>query len=525
VSPILCVLCQPPVCFSRLISRSPDALVRGTRGGSIHYTESILAGSKGTPEGVPWRAGRHFVLKLFTFTLMFCAVAYAQSLASTPSAISNVVIVGGTLIDVRNGQEIKNSAVFIRGERIAQVGVVGKLEIPRDARIVDAHGKWILPGLVDMHAHVSMDDSDLLPLELYLVNGVTTIRDPGGYVSVARLAKEDIDSGKRIGPRLFFCGDILDGMRPVVAQGSLLVDTPERARSAVIFLADQGVDCIKVYNNVKEPELKEIIATARARNLPVIGHVPRTITMTHAVELGMQSLEHIRITGRELLPLDEANQIDSLPFAKRETLLWQRFDVESEKLRQLVSFLAKRSVALDPTLAVDEDAFSLSRDDQINNQNNRYLPPQLLEKWKREPIPEFDNLPAELKQAGIDGFEKRKKFIAMCAKAGVRIITGTDGAFWGTLLPGFGLQHELQLLVHSGLTPLQAIQAATLNSAQTLGKERELGQVAPGYFADLVILEADPLEEIGNASRIDLVMKAGQSYKPADLTKGLGVSH
>jgi imidazolonepropionase-like amidohydrolase len=456
---------------------------------------------------------------------MLCAAAFAQNPHSSNGAISDVAIVGGTLLDVRNGEEIQDSVVVVRGERITQVGLLGNLKIPRDVRIVDAHGKWILPGLMDMHAHVSNDDSDALPLELYLINGVTTIRDPGGYVSVSRLLKEEIESGRRIGPRMFFCGNFLDGMPPLVAQDTLLVDTPVRARSAVILLADQGVDCLKVYNNVKEPELKEIIATARARNLPVIGHVPRTMTMTHAVELGMRCLEHVRITGRELLPLDEANEIDFMPLAKRETLLWQRFDVQSEKMRELVSFLVERKVFLDPTLTVDEDTFVLSRDDQINDRNNRYLPPQLFEKWKLEPIPEFYKLPPELRQAGIEGFEKRKKFIAMCERAGVRIIAGTDGAGWGTLLPGSGLQHELQLLVNSGLTPLQAIQAATLNSAQALGKERELGQVAPGFFADIVILEADPLEKIGNTGKISLVMKAGQSYKPTELTKGLGLPH
>jgi len=317
----------------------------------------------------------------------------------------------------------------------------------------------------------------------------------------------------------------LDGIPPLVAEDTLLVDTPVRARSALIFLADQGVDCIKVYNNVKEPELKEIIATARTRDLSVIGHVPRTMTMTHAVELGMRSLEHVRITGRELLPLDEANKIDFLPLATRETFLWQRFDVRSEKMRGLITFLAQRKVFLDPTLTVDEDTFFLSRDDQINDRNNRYLPPQLFEKWKREPIPEFYKLPPELRQAGIDGFEQRKRFIAMCARAGVHIIAGTDGAGWGTLLPGFGLQHELHLLVHSGLTPLQAIQAATLNSAQALGKERELGQIAAGFLADIVIVQGDPLEDIGNVAKISLVMKEGQSYHPADLAKDLAAPH
>ncbi|HEY7096456.1 MAG TPA: amidohydrolase family protein [Terriglobales bacterium] len=465
-----------------------------------------------------------FLVKTVVLTLILWSPAFAQDPSSPASPNKTMAIVGGTLIDVHTGEEIQNSVILVRGQRVLQVGVAGKQEIPRDAEIVDAHGKWIIPGLIDMHAHVSMDDSDQLPLRLYLANGVTTVRDPGGYVTLSRMLKEHIEAGRRIGPRVFFCGNILDGKPPVFPSSSLLADTPERARSAVTFLADQGVDCIKVYNNVKEPELKVIIATARARNLPVIGHVPRTITMTHAVELGMQSLEHIRITGRELLPLDEANKIDPLPLGKRETLLWQQFDVNSEKMQQLVSFLAKQSVALDPTLTVDEATFVQSRDDEINNPNNRYLPPQLFEKWKQEPEADFENVPAELKQADIEGFEKRKTFIAMCARAGVRIIAGTDGAYWGTLLPGFGLHHELQLLVQSGLTPLKAIQAATLNSAKTLGKEHELGQVAPGYFADIVILEADPLKQVENATKISLVMKAGQIYRPADLMKGPGVS-
>src|SRR5262249_33619850 len=159
--------------------------------------------------------------------LMLSSVAFAQSSKTAPTATKDVAIVGGTLIDVRNGQETQDSVVLIPGERISQVGVRGRVEIPNDADVVDVHGKWILPGLMDMHAHVSHEDSDLLPLELYLANGVTTIRDPGGYVSVSRLLARDIESGTRIGPRLFFCGDFLDGDPPLIAQGTLLVDTPE----------------------------------------------------------------------------------------------------------------------------------------------------------------------------------------------------------------------------------------------------------------------------------------------------------
>jgi len=450
---------------------------------------------------------------------LVCALSTsAFSQKATPDAEGTyLAIAGGTLVDVRSGNELRNTTILVRGNRIAKVDVGGKLEIPKNAQVIDARSKWVLPGLIDMHSHVSDVDIDMLPLELYLANGVTTIRDPGGHVTAARLARDEIDTGKRIGPRLFFCGNVLDGVPPLPAT-ALIVDTPERARSAVTFLADQGVNCIKVYNSIKEPELVEIVRTARPFNLPVIGHVPRTLTVTHAVEIGMQGLEHIRITGAEMLPADQAKKIDFLPLATRETLLWQRFDLQSEKMRKLIAFLAKSKVFLDPTLTVDEDDFVRSYAEKIDHPNNRFLRPQLFQKWKAEPVPEFARLSSDLRPVARAAFEKRKQFVGMSAQKGVRIIAGTDGAALGTLVPGFGLQHELQLLAESGLTPLQSLQAATITAAQALGKD-ELGVIAQGSLADMVIVEADPLTDIQNASHVSLVVKDGTIYRPDDLLK------
>ena len=263
------------------------------------------------------------------------------------SATGALVIRGGTLVDVRAGKEVPNSLIVIRGDHIEQVAAEGKVEIPQGAQIVDARGKWIIPGLIDSHAHAGDYAGD--PLKLYLANGVTTIRNPGGNVTELRLTREKLLSGKLVGPRLYFSGNILDGNPPVWAGGSLMVDTPERARSAVNFLADQGVDFVKVYNNVKEPELAAIIETAKARGLPVAGHIPRTLTMTHAIEMGMTRLEHIRITGKEMLSAEEAEKIDPLPVGKREAMLWQRFDLGSQKFQDLVNRLAVSRVFLDPT--------------------------------------------------------------------------------------------------------------------------------------------------------------------------------
>ncbi|MGH9846233.1 MAG: amidohydrolase family protein [Blastocatellia bacterium] len=454
-------------------------------------------------------------LIVLSLCLAVAAVGGQNRSTATPEKVAGVAITGATLIDVRTGESIKDSVIVIEGDRIKQVGKAGEVSIPSSARIIDARGKWIIPGLTDMHSHISGTPG--LPLGLYLANGVTTIRDPGGNLTLLRLLREQLDSGKLTGPRLFFAGPILDGNPPVWPAGSILADTPERAASAVNFLIDQGADFIKVYNNISEPVLKAIIRTAHQREIPVIGHVPRSITMTRAVELGMDCLEHIRVTGRELLPLEEANKIDFLPLGRRETLLWQRFDLASDEMKKLVSLLVEKKVFLDPTLTIDEKTLVFKREDLIKDPNNRFLPREIFEAWAGQREPEIYQIPPELKEEAAAGFKKRQQFVGMLSRAGVQITAGTDGAGPGTLLPGFGLQHELELLAAAGLKPIDAIRAATITAARALKREKELGSIEAGKFADLVILNADPLAEIGNTRKIHLVMKGGQIHDPAAL--------
>lgn len=439
--------------------------------------------------------------------LFFAFVVSGLSRAQTSPTV--LVLHGGTLVDVVSGKEIPNSVVVIRGERIEDIGP-GNKAIPDGAQIIDAKGKWIVPGLIDSHAHA--ENPDETPLSLYLANGVTTIRNPGGNITVLRLTRERLLRGELIGPRLFFSGPLLDGIPPVWPEMSLLVDTPQRARSAVNFLADQGVDFVKVYNNVKELELKAIIEAAKERGLPVAGHIPRSMTMTHAVELGMTRLEHIRVTGKEMLSLDEADKIDPLPLGRREPLLWQRFDLQSEKMHALVQRLAASKIFLDPTLVIAEETEVPNLDADKNDPNNQYLSPTVVERYVNLKSPIYE-LPADLQTAGREAFEKQEKFVGMCNQAGVRIIAGTDGPGIGSLLPGFALHRELDLLVASGLSPLQALRAATLTAAQALGKE-ELGSVQPGKLADMVVLDADPLQEIHNLKKIHLVVLGGKTYAP-----------
>jgi imidazolonepropionase-like amidohydrolase len=448
--------------------------------------------------------------------LLFLWVAFGLAgvlRAQTGTAV--LVLRGGTVVDVGLGKEIPDSVVVIRGDRIEQVGGPST-QIPEDAHIVDAKGKWIVPGLIDSHAHAE-DNRDSM-FSLYLANGVTTIRNPGGHITVLRLTRDQLAQGKVAGPRLFFAGPLLDGLPPVWPAGSLLVDTPERARSAVNFLADQGVDFVKVYNNVKEAELRVIVETAKERGLPVAGHVPRSMTMTRAIEVGMTRLEHIRITGKEMLSAEEAEKIDPLPVGRREPMLWQRFDLQSEKMHRLVRLLAQSKVFLDPTLVVDEFSEVSNPDAEKESPNNQYAPEASVEEevssWKKNPL--FET-PAELREAAVEGFRKEQQFVGMCNQAGVRIVAGTDGPSIGRLMAGFGLHRELELLAGSGLTPLQALRAATSTAAEALGKENELGTIERGKLADLVVLDANPLAGVQNLRKINLVVQGGKIYSPEAL--------
>ncbi|MGD1095643.1 MAG: amidohydrolase family protein [Bryobacteraceae bacterium] len=432
-----------------------------------------------------------------------------------------IAIVGGNLIDVRKGVAIEQSVVLAAGDRITAVGRVGELAVPSGAKIVDAQGKWLIPGLVDMHVHVSSHVAGVpgYPwLIFYLANGVTTIRDTGGNITSLRVLRQDLNSGHQVGPRLFLAGMILDG-NPAVSPGPhvILADSEQRAESAVNFWADQGVDFIKVYNNISEPVLVTILKTAHARGLTVTGHVPRSVTTTRAVELGMDGLEHIRITGRELLPIEEANKIDFLTLGSREPLLWQRFDTDSIGMNKLIGVIAGHHTFLDPTLVVDEATFKMTAEERSGEPNNRMLPKALLKSMLEEDLPDSWLPPKDLRTAAAEGFSKRLKFVEMCYRAGVRLLAGTDGPGLGPTLPGYGLHSEMELLEAAGIPPIDVLRAATITAAEALNAQQNLGAIEPGKLADIVIVDADPLRDIANTRYVYRVVKGSEIYDPQEL--------
>jgi hypothetical protein len=427
-----------------------------------------------------------------------------------------LAIKGATLLDVRTGHQIEDSAILVEKDRIRQVGDASNLQIPTAACVIDARGKWVIPGLIDMQVHASASKD--VPLALYVANGVTAVRDLGGNITPLRVTREKIESGEQLGPRLLYSGNVLDGSPPLWPSISFIVNTPAEAKSAVEFLISQGADSIgEIYNNITEPVLDAIVKAAKPANKPVGGHVPKVMTVKRCIELGFNFIEHAAIRGRDLLEWNsitqvELDQLASLPsVTQREALVWQRVDLTSEKVKALISFIAEKQVFLDPTLSIDEfDSLFLYEKD-AKHPNNRYLKRTFVEE-ALGPDHDIFRMPAELKAVAVAGLEKRRKFVGMCNRAGVKILAGTDGPGIGRLTVGFGLHHELALLVKAGLKPIEALQAATLNAARALRKENEIGSLEPGKVADIVLLNSDPLSEIHNTTKIDSVVLRGRMF-------------
>jgi imidazolonepropionase-like amidohydrolase len=198
-------------------------------------------------------------------------------------------------------------------------------------------------------------------------------------------------------------------------------------------------------------------------------------------------------------------------------MLWQRFDLQSEKMRALVRRLAESKVFLDPTLLISQQTEVPNLEAERNDPNNQYLSAAAVEEAVKGATNPLFDLPPDLQTVAAEAFRKQEQFVGMCNQAGVRIIAGTDGPGIGSQLPGFGLHRELELLIASGLSPAQALRAATSTAAQALGKEDLLGTIAPGRLADMVVLDADPLEGVQNLAKIRLVVARGKTYAPEAL--------
>ncbi len=407
----------------------------------------------------------------------------------SPKASQPIALTGGTLIDVNGKPATPNSVVVIEGDRIVAAGPRASVKIPSNAKVIDVSGKFLLPGLWDMHAHFYQ--AVIGPT--YLAAGITTARDVGNDMEFGTSLRDAAKERRGLGPRMLLAGYI-DGK----GEGhgfDVEVETAEEARAAVQRYNNAGYEQIKIRDQVKLETLKVICAEAHRLGMTVTGHVPQGMNALQAVEAGMDQISHINYVLTGFFPNRDRN---NPPVT---------INLSAPNVVNALRVFKEHGTVIDPTDAVLELMLR-----PLN------LPIETFE-------PGVTRVPAELKvQINKKGEAAEQaeglrmvldvllKITGALHRAGVPIVAGTDVG-----VPGHTLHRELELYVKAGMTPLEAIQAATITPARVMKLDNEVGTIEVGRRADLIVLDANPVESISNIRKVRLVMTQGRLFDCAKL--------
>jgi imidazolonepropionase-like amidohydrolase len=444
-------------------------------------------------------------------TLLYFALATAACTSSLHA--QSLLIRGGTLIDGTGRSAIQNAQILIRDGLIAEIRAGDASERHVGVEVLEAGGKFIIPGLIDSHIHYR--DSNA---ELFLAHGVTTVNDLGNPYQWQAALKKGFNSGRMFGPRYFFCGEI--GLqdanaeqRPTVERRGLdTIRKPEDAPGIVKRLKDRGIDCIKLDENFSGELFSAIARAAHAAGMKVISH---SLNAADSIGWGIDGVEHmvgVAVAAAASPRAKEAVGRLRLEAGHKNSSLYQW--MEPLEFDRLIQDLTSRHVFINPTLSFEWKALS-ERSQQHEREDLRlFNTPQLsyfLLDDRLMILGQYhwaDNRsPEEIRQFK-NGYRMVQQFLKKFAEAGGKIYAGTDSSAATT--PGLSLHHEMELLVDAGLSPMQAIQAATTNGAEIVGLGSKLGTIEKGKIADLVLLDANPLESIANTKKIFRVIKDGR---------------
>jgi hypothetical protein len=450
---------------------------------------------------------------------------FAQEAAAAGADI--VVVLGATVVDGTDGPARPNSAVVLIGDRIAWVGSADGLPHVPDATVVDGRGRYLVPGLWDMHTH-GIDHEQLWP-PMFLANGVTGIREMQGY-DENRATRDRIERGELLGPRVVMASAIIDGPVSLLGPPITQVSNAEEGRAAVRTAVAQGSDFVKVYYYLPVDAFEAIADECRRFGLPFAGHWPYRMRQHDAAKAGQRTFEHlfgmpIETSSRrdEFLARLDATPFD--PDAKRDF-----FNLARELDRQAAQFYDPARAAshfatlkaldnwVSPTFAVNR-VISRPADTYANDPRLKYVSQDIIDYWT-DRLPLFTPVTPEQIAQQEAYFQALLRLVGAAHEAGLGIIGGTD-CLNPYVYPGFSLHDELDFLVRAGLSPRAALQAVTRDAARFLGREASSGTIAAGKVADLVLLDANPLADIRAVRRIDTVVTAGRVLGRAKLKRML----
>ena len=431
----------------------------------------------------------------------------AKSLTQVPTG--DVVIHGARLFDPRDLSITPGMSVLIRSGHIVRVAPDADLKVSQGAQLIDAKGRFLMPGLWDNHQHFGNNDG-----ALDLANGVTSARDMANDTDAFLERVARFDDGSELGPHVFKAG-IIDGTGPLAGPTRMRVDTAAEALKDVHWYADHGYGQIKIYSSVK-PELVPIIADeAHARGLRVSGHVPAFMTAQQFVAAGADEIQHLNFIVLNFL----ADKVQDTRGTARFTAVAQyaaQLGPDNPQVRQFIAYLKAHRTVLDPTMNIFEGMFC--GDPAAVTPGLEQLAPRLPAQVRRGQLSEALEPPKGQEATYKQAFPAMLRLLEALHDAGVTIIPGTDS------LAGYGLLHELELDVRAGIPAPEVLRMATLTSAQVVGADRERGVIAPGKLADLILVDGDPTARITDIHRITLVMKSGHIFDPTRIETALGIA-
>jgi imidazolonepropionase-like amidohydrolase len=435
-----------------------------------------------------------------------------------------VVLTKARVIDGRGGAPLENQTIVLRDGRIAALGADGTVAVPDGATVRDLAGKTVLPGYVMLHEHLyyssitrgpfHLNEMEFSFPRLYLAAGVTSARTTGSIEPYTDLqVKKEIDAGQAIGPKLHLTAPYFDGEGTGITQLHA-VASPAAAVRMVNYWADEGFTSLKMYQNLPADIMAAAIKTAHERGLQVTGHIGK-VSYREAVELGIDNLEHGFLAMSDFNPGRKPGD-PSNGGANFQTV--EKLDPEAAEINDLIQLLVERNVALTSTLAIFE-TFVPGRRMATQAELDTLAPPLRESYLTRWAAMTAQNAPL-MKNAFARNLQLEAKFF----RAGGLLVVGTDPTGYGGCIAGYGSWRSIELLVDAGLTPLEAIQVATLNGAKLLKIDDRVGTLEVGKAADLIVVNGDPSKKISDIRRTELVFKDGIGYdsrKLLDSVKGL----
>jgi Amidohydrolase family len=443
--------------------------------------------------------------------ILFVSAAFAAEPA--------FVLTHVNIIDVTGKPTQHDMSVTIKGNRIAGIAHREDSSL-KGARVIDASGKYLIPGLWDMHVHTVFGDwlprDEKVTLPLFVANGVTGVRDMGGDLDVLKIWRAQIEAGKLLGPRMVISGPMLDGPVPRFPSSAPVKNSADGRRTVDDFKKG-GVDFIKIQSLIPRDGYFAAADEAKRIGIPFVGHVPDAVRASEASNAGQKSIEHLTGVFEACSPLED----EFLKGQKGPGKFVASYD--DGRANTLIALFVKNQTWQVPTLVWEHGQWLIDESDFSHDPLTKFAPTA----WKDRTWPMFTK--DILKDMDTDPASIRERFTQMeleivnkMHKAGVPFMAGTDTAAGVHVFPGFSLHEELVFFVKAGFTPLEALQTATLNPAHFLGKQVDLGTVEIGKIADLVLLDANPLDDIRNTQKIHSVVLAGKFFSREDLDNMLG---